>query len=414
MPRTIRAVSSVLASSSLASSKLSSDAFHLSGVLSPLLDIRARPCCLPPPAIVGKPIPLRSLVNIWQRTLSRAFGRSQRVVAQFHPKIRMAKSAPCHMISSTDHPDLAGYQVNMETHADALLRSILSTSMLKGTEVLDREVLRELATALGIGRKEYFSILTQFRAEGMISISRKGWSLTPKGIEHAREAKPIGPGEGAPRPRELIYLDKYEPGWEDESTQASDSLGRLALPFIVITCTAIVFLCFGWVARTSILMLVIGGIVLVPVGFFLAHLENDAKKRNALYEMKDKLLMREKMADALVNQARESGLKILAEGNSVISFTNSPIIDRSTLYNAMNSKAAIDSGIQDSLQVIAGYLQSSSAHEAIATFNELSKKIGEKDNKLTIGALWRRVVELAPDVLNLGEAAVKLVGFING
>ncbi len=59
-------------------------------------------------------------------------------------------------------------------------------------------------------------------------------------------------------------------------------------------------------------------------------------------------------------------------------------------------------------------MSSLSSAKAIEIFNEINKEIAANDSKVTLGALWEKLVGLAPDIIKLGGAADVVARFVNG
>jgi hypothetical protein len=115
-------------------------------------------------------------------------------------------------------------------------------------------------------------------------------------------------------------------------------------------------------------------------------------------------------------QAREIGARIVAQPGAVVynnSFNNSTIVDRSTLVESMNSIKHVDSSLADSLQVLAGVVQNSNDTRAIETLNEFNRKIAQRENKITLRALWEQLVKLVPDVATIGEATLRIIRYLS-
>lgn len=116
----------------------------------------------------------------------------------------------------------------------------------------------------------------------------------------------------------------------------------------------------------------------------------------------------------LIDVSRNVSPRIVASNGSVI-INNShgaSVVNELDLRGAIISDYAKDSDLSDSLKVVAGFLASVKEDEAIRCFNEFNKKLSENDSKTTLRALWKQIVELVPDVVKLGEAAVKIGVFL--
>ncbi len=114
--------------------------------------------------------------------------------------------------------------------------------------------------------------------------------------------------------------------------------------------------------------------------------------------------------------AKEIGKKIVTNNTYNTIASGNAHVEQNVIngdYLRDSAKIMKKNGIEleDAILIFAGYLDNLELSEAKQAFNDLNRNMKEKSSKVTLGGIWKGILEIVPDAVKLSEAALAISKF---
>lgn len=147
----------------------------------------------------------------------------------------------------------------------------------------------------------------------------------------------------------------------------------------------------------------------------LIHARIEPGRREALISEIDRINIRPNIKKKIINYITNyNSYEDLIMGDKFENISNSTVINRSSLKNAMNTMANASKGIEDALEEVSEYIEQTGNEDLIKLFDSLTGEISkETDNKIVLSTIWEKIVKMLPDTVKIATAVAAISKFFS-